>query len=144
MFICGTVKYVYSYLKFNLFCIKLIKLDGWSPVFPPGAIMHFYMIPNWSYLTFVLLLICIFIFSNLDPPAIDTKISTKSFTKRVFFWGNLWFLWFLPYSSTQVLRARTDCSTLNHQQQGLLICMFTRTTIHQTSIEFSILRKTWY
>ena len=45
---------------------------------------------------------------------------------------------------TQVLRAKTDCSTLNHQQQGLLICMFTRTTIHQTSIEFSILRKTWY
>ena len=144
MFICGTLKYVCSYLKFNLFCIKLIKLDGWSSVFPPDAIMHFYMIPNWSYLTFVLLLICIFIFSNLDPPAIDTKISTKSFTKRVFFWGNLWFLWFLPYSSTQVLRARTDCSTLNHQQQGLLICMFTRTTIHQTSIEFSILRKTWY
>ena len=29
-------------------------------------------------------------------------------------------------------------------QLGLLICMFTRTTIHQTSIEFSILRKTWY
>ena len=43
------------YLKFNLY--KAHK--AWVEQFFPPA-LHFYMIPNWSYLTFVLL-ICIFL-----------------------------------------------------------------------------------
>ena len=47
--------------------------------------MHFYMIPNWSYLTFVLL-ICIF--NNLDPPAIDKNkykiIYKKGFLEEIY------------------------------------------------------------
>ena len=47
--------------------------------------MHFYMIPNWSYLTFVLL-ICIF--NDLDPPAIDKNkykiIYKKGFLEEIY------------------------------------------------------------